>query len=78
MAAEMRLSRGAMLDLNTILLTTSHQRLAMKLLGVVDMDTAAIRAGHSRCEAPGQPAIALWVVRYESAPEKRIMSKVAR
>jgi hypothetical protein len=38
MTAEVRLSRGAVIESNAILLATSHQRLGVKLSGIVDVE----------------------------------------
>jgi hypothetical protein len=37
MTAEVWLSRGAMIESNAILLTPAHQRLGVKLSGIVDV-----------------------------------------
>jgi hypothetical protein len=38
MTAEVWLSRGAVIDSNAILLTPPHQRLGVKLSGIVDVE----------------------------------------
>ena len=38
MAAEVRLPRGAMIEPNAILLAPPHQRLGVKLSGIVDVE----------------------------------------